>query len=300
MLIQGEDRAAFIQRQTTNDIRKLGTGQCQISVLTSPTARILDVFTLFHTTSLEGNPVLGALTLPGRAEKTLAYLKSRIFFMDQVQVFNASEQFDQFDLDGEGAKACLDSMGVHPPESGQMHQTEIAGNPIYIFNMPAMLNSKFRLVILKSGTAQLENLFKKSGARRLSRAEFETQRVEKGRPGSDFELSEAFTPLEIGLDFAISDQKGCYTGQEVIARQITYDKVARRIVGLKMENLVDNGVNLRFGSNLAGMVTSSVISPRVGAIGLAVVRRAYESAGTLLEIEDNRKSSAKVVETPFV
>ena len=66
----------------------------------------------------------------------------------------------------------------------------------------------------------------------LNEGQVEVIRVEKGIPAWGSELSDQVTPLEAGLRDAISDNKGCYTGQEVIARQLNYDKVTRRMVGL--------------------------------------------------------------------
>ncbi len=84
--LQGADRLAFLQRQTTNDVTRLAPGHTILTVLTNPAARILDVLLLLP----EPDDVMGMLTLPGLAGETARFLKSRIFFKDQVSLSDAS------------------------------------------------------------------------------------------------------------------------------------------------------------------------------------------------------------------
>ena len=64
---------------------------------------------------------------------------------------------------------------------------------------------------------------------------YEARRIELGRPRPGQELTDAFTPLETGMVWVCAENKGCYTGQEIIARQLTYDKVTRSLVRLRSE-----------------------------------------------------------------
>ena len=125
-------------------------------------------------------------------------------------------------------------------------------------------------------------------------------RVESGSPGAGHELTEAYTPLEVHLNYAISDKKGCYTGQEVIARQINFDKITRHLVGLTLESTTEEGTSLVSGSTPAGTVTSTVISPRFGPIALAVVKRPFDKPGTILTVEGGDQAKARVTALPFI
>src|SRR3972149_5633882 len=78
--VTGPDRAAFLQRQTTNNIPSLTPSSSLYTVLTSPTARILDVLIVFNEPTGE---TLALLPLPGRAARSVQHLRSRIFFMDK-------------------------------------------------------------------------------------------------------------------------------------------------------------------------------------------------------------------------
>ncbi len=110
-------------------------------------------------------------------------------------------------------------------------------------------------------------------------------RVEAGLPAAGAELSEEYTPLEAGMEHAVSGDKGCYPGQEVLARQVTYDKVTQRLVGLKLSEPVTPGKRLLAEGKPAGVVTSAAVSPRFGAIALGVVKRPHHEVGTRLEVE---------------
>ncbi|GAH84222.1 unnamed protein product, partial [marine sediment metagenome] len=114
--ISGPDRLAFLQRQTTNDIGLLSIDHPLITVLTSPTGRILDVLWIID----EGDETYGLLTLPGQGDKTAEFLTSRIFFMDKVSIENSSDDLLQIDLLGDGTSDLLQELGV-PHDLGENH-----------------------------------------------------------------------------------------------------------------------------------------------------------------------------------
>ena len=116
----------------------------------------------------------------------------------------------------------------------------------------------------------------------MSGASVQVLRVEAGLPGAGAELSGDFTPLESGLRSAVSENKGCYTGQEIIARQISYDKITQFLVGLHLDTSTALGTRLYSEGRPVGAITSVAISPRFGAIALGIVRRPHHETGTLL------------------
>jgi folate-binding protein YgfZ len=108
-------------------------------------------------------------------------------------------------------------------------------------------------------------------------------RIELGRPAAGAELTGDFTPLEVEMEWACSDNKGCYTGQEIIARQRTYDKVTRSLVGLRAQQPLSPGDALIGEGREVGKITSAAVSPTTGMpIALAVVKRPHNQAGTRL------------------
>ena len=298
--ITGEHRVDFLQRQTTNDITTLSQDRVLLAVLTNPTARILDLFTLYLENQEGQGSAITALTLPGRGASTAAYLKSRIFFMDRVKVEDDSPGTAQISLTGPQAGEVLRSLGVSPlPLPGEVVQGELNGANLHGIGPIQGSSPGYRLVFSTSYLASITSALEASGASKLDSDEYEVLRVEAGLPGEN-ELTEEHTPLEVGLESAISDHKGCYTGQEVIARQLTYDKVTRHLVGLKLEADAAVGAQVLAEDKRAGSITSIAHSPRFGPIALAVLRRPYHEPGTQAVVEGaGQRIKATVVELPF-
>lgn len=125
----------------------------------------------------------------------------------------------------------------------------------------------------------------------------EIVRVEHGRPRYGLDLDESVIPQEAALnERAVSFTKGCYVGQETVARLFYKGKPNRHLRGLRLSAPVVTGAALRLGEKEVGRLASSVISPVHGPIGLAIVRREAE-IGATLEVEGG--GAATVVELPF-
>ncbi len=296
--ISGEDRYVFLQRQTSNNLDLLQPGKSITSILLSPTARILDVLRLIDM----GEYIL-TLTLPAHGADTLRYLKNRIFFMDKVELTDISPEFSQTNLEGPGAGDVLRKLGVQAPQGRDEPARAIfLDKPLLVLEEPGLVGRGFRLLAAAENQAQLIQTLSELGVAPLSPESYHILRIEAGLPGAGAELSEAYTPLEVGMGYALSDNKGCYPGQEVIARQITYDKVTQQMVGLRLDGYVEPGATLFAADKPAGTVTSSVVSPRFGLIALGVVKRPYHEVGTTLNIQNNSSvnpTRAKVVSLPF-
>jgi folate-binding protein YgfZ len=296
--LQGADRIDFLQRQSTNDLRLLDPGRALTTVLTSPTARILDVLTL-----LWGEESLSALTLPGRAETTARFLTSRIFFMDKVTVADISADCAQMLVTGKGAGDVLSSVGLeYLPEVGQLHRSDVDGFPVQVMGREMRLGGGYWIVAEARALGRLASLLTRQGAHELSQASHEVLRIERGLPGPARELTDTYTPLEIGLGWAVSDVKGCYTGQEIIARQQSYDKVTRRLVGLKAaHHPIAVGAEVQAEGRSVGEVTSAALSPRFGPIGLAVVKRSHHEPGSRVQVvAQGQAVDASVEAIPFL
>ena len=126
-------------------------------------------------------------------------------------------------------------------------------------------------------------------------------RIEAGIPVAGLELTEEINPWEANLDFAISLDKGCYNGQEIVARLNTYQKIKKRLMGLRLESALENGprVALKSESRDAGVLTSSAISPRLGAIGLGFIRTEWQEESRDLQLKSTPSQRATVAFLPF-
>lgn len=134
-----------------------------------------------------------------------------------------------------------------------------------------------------------------------SEADVEIRRIEAGVPRYGADVSEDYFPFEANLERAISYVKGCYVGQEVVARAHARGHANKRLVGLR---LAGEGGAAAPGTLLAsaarpdaGTITSSVVSPRCGAIALAYVHKSSWDPGTRVTLSGGRE--AEVTALPF-
>jgi tRNA-modifying protein YgfZ len=125
----------------------------------------------------------------------------------------------------------------------------------------------------------------------------EIVRVESGRPRFGVDLdSDSVIPQEAGLnERAVSFTKGCYVGQETVARLYYRGKPNRRLRGVQLSAPAPTGAELRLGEKTVGRLGSSVVSPSFGPIGLALVRREAEDGATV----DVNGEPALIVDVPF-
>ncbi|MBL6965836.1 MAG: folate-binding protein YgfZ [Anaerolineales bacterium] len=292
--ISGSSRVDFLQRQTSNDLRNLGADDARLTVLTSPTARILDVFRVF-----EDGESLGIVSLPERVLATEAYLRSRIFFNDDVRLENQSAKYAQILLIGSQAAQVLDTLGLDsPPTVGGVARFTFRKSAAFTFGEAGFDDIVFRLILPQSETESIMQLLAKQGTAELSFTDYEVIRIEAGLPGHQTELTDDYTPLEVGLQHtAISMTKGCFTGQEIIARQVNYDKITRRLMGLRLDASVELATTVRIDGKSVGKITSVAASPRFGDIALAVLKRPFDQPQTPVDVGG---VPAVVAELPFV
>jgi tRNA-modifying protein YgfZ len=292
--IGGPDRAGFLQRQTTNDVTLLGPDRSLLTVLTSATGHILDVFYL-----LQEPEAIGAITLPGRQAQTARFLKSRIFFMDKVTVNDASDEFAQVDLLGPQAPQVLAHLGASSLlTTGETVSLNFGGAVMRVLGPDRAIRLGVRLLVPSGISSELQSVLLDLEALRLDPETMDMLRIEAGYPEAAHELTDLYTPLETGLGLAISNNKGCYTGQEIIARQVTYDKVTQHLIGLRLKKAVQNGERIRVEGKAVGVVTSSCVSPRFGPIALAVIKRPYSQPETVVAVGE-QGIAAQVTTLPF-
>ena len=135
------------------------------------------------------------------------------------------------------------------------------------------------------------------GVPEVSEAAAEIIRVERGRPRYGVDLDESVIPQEAGLnERAVNFEKGCYVGQETVARLFYRGKPNRHLRGLRLSEPVESGTVLRLGEREVGKVGSSVVSPTYGPIALAIVRR---EAAPGDDVAAGEAATATVVELPF-
>ena len=154
-------------------------------------------------------------------------------------------------------------------------------------------------LLCRSGeTEALASALRARGACTVGEAAAECLRIEAGRPRYGVDLDESVIPQEAGLnDRAVSFTKGCYVGQETVARLFYRGKPNRHLRGLRLSSPAAGGETLRLGEREVGRIASAAVSPRLGPIALALVRREAEPGASLAV--DGGVAAAEVVELPF-
>jgi folate-binding protein YgfZ len=195
--------------------------------------------------------------------------------------------------------ATLDALPLYSHVQGMAD-----GKPLDIARIPDLGVTGFRLLVDREGFDDLRSRAIAEGARSVGAAAAECARVEAGRPAWGVERDDSTIPQEANLEAlgAISYTKGCYTGQEVVARLHFRGHVNRRLMGLRIEGSVApaRGASLTSPEGKeCGDVRSAVVSPRFGSIALAMVRREIEAGGQVTLRVDDAETKAEVVALPF-
>jgi len=296
IFMRGRDRAALLHRLSTNDIERLRPGQGARTVLTTPIGRIIDLLTVhaFDDTLL-------LVTSPGQGGAVWSHLKKNIFFQDQVTLEAAGRAYGQIALFGPRSPALLAQASGAALEDLALHHTtnvELAGARALAARRPGIGGDGFTLYIPAEHMPAARSALLGQGAAALERDSFDILRVEQGYGAFGRELSQEYIPLETGLLDAVSFTKGCYVGQEIIARMESRNRLAKQLRGLRLSALVAGPGKLEVEGKDAGDLTSVVASPRFGPIALAYVRSAYAEPGSIVQVAGG-DVEGKVLELPF-
>ncbi|MFN8445050.1 MAG: hypothetical protein U0175_29960 [Caldilineaceae bacterium] len=275
--LHGEDRVDFLQRMTSNDIKRLRPGQSCVTVLTSPTARVLFVFTVL----CQENELW---LLPARNETTSLerHLRGNIFFMDKVTVRNLSADWQRGRLMGVTLDSMLPLLGF---EKGFADQEWRAIDGFLLVRQDQYDVPGYEVLMAATQAEILLRRLADAGVITLADMDaYHVRRVELGRPTPGAELTSEYSPLEAGLAWACAENKGCYTGQEIIARQITYDKVTKTLVRLSSPQPLAVGATILADGKEVGTVTSTAAEHST-ANALAIVKRPYNTAGNQFSVD---------------
>lgn len=298
--VTGGDRTAWLNGMVSNDVAALEPGRersgCHAALLTNRGAIIADLHVVLRADRLW-------LLVERTALAAAVGALERFIVADDVALDDASERFVQWTLEGPAGPAVLASLGVDGSlASGAAVDVEIAGAPVTLVAVGLSGEWGRRLVADAASQASVEAALLEAGrAHGLvlgDDATLEMLRVEAGTPRQGLELDEDVLPDEARLASAISTKKGCYVGQEIVARLRSRGQVNHLLVGLRFEDgLPAPGDALVVGDKRTGEVTSVAESPRAGAIALGFVRREHSEPGTHVDAAGRR---AVVAALPFV
>jgi len=292
--VSDADRIRFLHNQSTNDfkIRKPGEG-CDTVFVTS-TARTIDLASAYL---LEDSVLL--LVSPNLTEKLMTFLDRYIFFADNVKLVDVTPQTATFSLVGSGSHGLLEKLGA-AEVIGQPHASHrlinLAGQDVRVAVGSGLATEGYTLITQVDHSSALQKSLIEAGAVTMSDRAWEQLRIEQGRPMPGHELTDDYNPLEAGLWNTVSFNKGCYIGQETIARLDTYNGVKQQLWGVKLKAPVEAGAIVTVGEEKVGKLTS-VVETEAGAIGLAYVRTKAGGAGLSVQISGNQ---TELLELPFL
>ncbi|MDY6939945.1 MAG: folate-binding protein [Cyanobacteriota bacterium] len=290
--LTGDDRARFLHNQSTNDFNRLQSGQtCQTVFLTS-TARTLDLATAYIL-----DDAIWLLVSPNRCQKLIEWFDRYLFPMDKVDVEDITETTSVFSLIGDKSQTQLAQLGIPlelPPNTHQLVQ--IADVEVRIAAGSGLATPGYTLLCNGEDGAKVWQAIVDAGAVPLGETAWEQLRVRQGRPIPDAELTEDYNPLEAGLWETISFEKGCYIGQETIARLNTYQGVKTQLWGIELAAPEKPGAIVVLKEDKVGQLTS-VVETDDGAFGLAYIRTKAGGAGLEVKVGE---TTGKVVDLPFL
>ncbi len=266
----GKNRVDFLHRMSTNDLLKLAAGQGAGTVFTTPIARMIDRTVVY----VRDDDVL-MLTSRGNQTRVFQWLRKYIFFNDDVQIKDVANETGMISLYGATANQVmarvagvdLSALPLHHWRVAQMAEVEVM-----VTRADPIANGGFHLIFEQGGQAPVWRALLNAGVVPLSEETYQVLRVEAGSPEFGRELGDEYIPLEANLWNDVSFKKGCYTGQEIIARMESRQKLAKRLVGLRFDAQVTLPASLWIDDHEAGVVTSVVHSPALGWIGLGYLK----------------------------
>lgn len=302
LAVTGNDRKDFINRMCTNDVRKVAADRSVRAALTTAKGRIVD-----HLQVLDGPDdrlVLLGSDQMGDALKT--YLE-KFIVMEDCTVEDRAADLGLLEIWGEAGHAAVARVaGAAPAPVAENFQavsgrvgdetfplvgTQSPGGPGILALLPAAKVAAFAQALLAEGLQP------------VGEVAYEQARIEAGIPALHHELGDHCNPLEAGLQNSVSFTKGCYIGQEVVARLNSYSKVRRHLRGLRFPIDAEPAQIGEVFQNLLriGNVTSAVRSPRLGyTAALGLIKAGYESAGGEVEVvTDGKHIHGTLCDLPF-
>lgn len=295
--ITGSDRHRFLHNQTTNDIQNLKSGSGCDTVFVNSTGRNIDLTTVY----VQEDEIL-LLVYPQQTQVLIDWMDRYIFPFDKVNLKDISAEYAIFTIMGIDSKKLLsewvDESLLNAPEFS--HQKIILDGIELILTVGSNLKIEgYNLIIPQAKAVNIwQKIIEKKPMLMGSKA-YEDLRILQGKPKPQTELTEEFNPLESGLWSAISFNKGCYIGQETIARLNTYQGVKQKLWGIKLtqsinpetENIITNLEGEKIGKLTSYTETKSEF------LGLGYIRTKAGDIGLKIKVGE---VEGEVINLPFI
>ena len=286
LALTGADRREFLQGQITQDVETLEPGHGRYAALLTHKGKMLSDMRVLDV----GDELLLSCERAGLQE--IFNMIRRYKLGADVELHKRTREMGELSLIGPDARRVAGADALGPDEHDNVRARIGEHDAILVAT-----DLGVDVFCAAEATEGVRGALLAAGAVEVGEAAAELVRVESGRPRYGIDLDDNVIPQEAGLnERAVSFTKGCYVGQETVARLFYRGKPNRHLRGLKLSAEVEPGTPLLLGEKEVGRVTSVAVSPALGPIGLALVRRQAEPGSTIAAGED---ATAEVVELPF-
>ena len=292
--LSGRDRLRFLHNQTTNSFNQRQPGESCDTVFVTSTARTIDLTTAYIT----DDSVL-ILTSPGQDQRLMDWMDRYIFPADQVTLTNLTPAMAIFSLLGPDSRSVLENSSIAIDtdlEAGHHGCAPLGNGTVRVAAGSGLALPGYTLLVPVEGSDHLWTKLTQAGAIAAGEAVWTQLRIHQGRPSPGAELTDDYNPLEAGLWQTIAFDKGCYIGQETIARLNTYQGVKQQLWGIQLNENAPPGATVYVGEDKVGTLTSVVNTPD-GYLGLGYIRTKAGGAGLTVTV-DSRPGI--IVDLPFV
>jgi folate-binding protein YgfZ len=285
--VSGSEAADYLQGQLTNDLEALSPGEgCYAALLDRKGHMRADLRVL-----RVGDEELWLDTEEIATGTLMRHLETYKIGRD-VEIADVTAELALLSVIGPAA-AEVTGAGPLAPEHAH-RELDLGG----VRCRAVAADAGIDLIVPRPDAIAVLALLLETDAVEVTEAAAEILRVESGRPRFGAEMTEATIPAEAGIDErAVSFTKGCYIGQETVARLHHRGKPNRHLRGLRLEQPASAGEEIRLGERQLGSIGTACVSPARGPIALAIVRR-EATPGDRVSVGD-QGASAELVELPF-
>jgi tRNA-modifying protein YgfZ len=287
LALTGPGAKEFLAGQVSNDVEALSPGSGCYAAFLTPKGKMLGDLRILNL----GDELF--LDTERVALQSLFDMIRRFKIGYEVDLHKRTVECCLLSLIGPTATRTVNAEGLPDTEHANV-RAQIGGMQAVLVRTYAGID----IICDAADSSAVSEALLQAGAQPVSEAATEIVRVEHGRPRYGVDLDDTVIPQEAGLnERAVSFTKGCYVGQETVARLHYRGKPNRHLRGLRLSAPVEPGAELRLGERVVGHLTSAVLSPTHGPIGLALVRREAEPGSTVSVNGDGL--GGEVIELPF-
>lgn len=287
------DRIRFLHNQSTHDFQALQPGSGCETVFVTSTARTIDLVTAYVT-----DETVLLITAPGHHQSLIDFMDRYIFFADNVTLKDRTAETALFSLMGPQSEELLRSLGVTlASDAMHTHATvEIEGISVRVAVGNGLELPGYNLIVAADQAADLWQRLTDAGAVPMGDQVWQQLRIVQGRPLPGHELTEDYNPLEAGLWHTLSFEKGCYIGQETIARLNTYQGVKLQLWGIELSAIAPEQSLIWHDDQKVGVLTSVSETPN-GIRGLAYIRTKAGGVGLTVHVGETAESESAIAGT---